>query len=99
MPYGIEFSPEAEDHLGRLAARRRALVLDSVDRHLMHQPEAETRNRKRLQPNPIAEWELRLSDLRVYRDVETDPEPVVLVRAVGVKQRNVVRIGGVVIPL
>ena len=99
MPYRIEFSPEAEAHLDRLTARQRSLVLDSVDRRLTHQPDAETRNRKRMQPNPIAEWELRLAHLRVYYDVETEPEPVVLIRAVGIKDRNVVRIGGVIIPL
>jgi hypothetical protein len=61
LPYRIEFTPEAEDHLDRVAARQRSLVLDSVDRHLTHEPDAETRNRKRLQPNPIAG---KSSDLR-----------------------------------
>ena len=46
-----------------------------------------------MRPNPIAPWELRLGDLRVYYDVEDDPEPKVLIRAVGLKERNRVLIG------
>ena len=99
MPYCIEYSPEAEGHLRALTARQRAVVLDTVDELLAHQPTVETRNRKPMRPNPIAPWELRIGDLRVYYDVEDEPEPVVCVRAVGVKDRNTVRIGGKVIEL
>jgi len=52
-----------------------------------------------MRPNPVAPWELRIGNLRVYYDVEEQPEPVVSVRAVGVKERNEVRIGKEVIPL
>jgi hypothetical protein len=47
-----------------------------------------------MRPNPIAPWELRIGDLRVYYDVESTPEPKVLIRAIGVKERNRVLIGG-----
>ena len=46
-----------------------------------------------MRPNPIAPWELRLGNLRVYYDVESEPESVVYIRAVGLKERNKVRIG------
>ncbi len=46
-----------------------------------------------MRPNPIAPWELRAGDLRVYYDVENEPGPIVDVRAVGAKLRNRVRIG------
>lgn len=52
-----------------------------------------------MRPNPLAPWELRIGTLRVYYDVEDEPEPVVYVRAVGVKERNRVRIGSEVIEL
>jgi len=52
-----------------------------------------------MRPNPIAPWELRIGDLRVYYDVETEPEQIVFVRAVGIKERNRVRIGKEVIEL
>jgi mRNA-degrading endonuclease RelE of RelBE toxin-antitoxin system len=33
----IEYSPEAEEHLQRLTARQRKIVLDTVDRQLVNQ--------------------------------------------------------------
>jgi len=52
-----------------------------------------------MRPNPVAPWELRIGSLRVYYDVEEEPESVVYVRAVGVKERNRVRIGKEVMEL
>lgn len=99
MPYRIEYSPDAEDHLRGLTARQQTIVLDTVDVQLVHQPTVETRNRKPMRPNPIAPWELRIGNLRVYYDVHEGPEPEVYIRAVGVKERNRVRIGKEVIEL
>lgn len=70
------------------------IVLDAVDEQLMYQPTVETKNRKPMRPNPLAPWELRSGDLRVYYDVEEEPEAVVYVNAVGVKKRNQVYIAG-----
>ena len=99
LPYRIEYSPDAEEHMRFLTARQRATVLDTVDEQLMHQPTVETRNRKPMRPNPLAPWELRIGNLRVYFEVEEAPEAVVHIRAVGIKERNQVRIGGKVIEL
>ena len=94
MPYQIVYSPATEDHLRALTARQRTTVFDNVDRQLAHQPNVETRNRKPMRPNPIAPWELRIGILRVYYDIEEQPEPRVTVVAVGKKLRNRVIIGG-----
>ena len=91
MPYRIEYSPDAEDHLRTLTPRQQRIVLDTAEKQLIHQPAVETRNRKPMRPHPLAPWELRIGNLRVYYDVEE--EPVVLIRAVSIKQRNRVRIG------
>ena len=99
LPYRIEYSPGAEAHLRFLTARQRATVLDSVDEQLLHEPTVETRNRKPMRPNPLAPRELRIGNLRVYYDVEEEPEAVVHIRAVGIKERNQVRIGKEVIEL
>lgn len=53
----------------------------------------ETKNRKPMRPNPVAPWELRIGNLRVYCEAQDEPEPAVLVLAVGRKERNRVRIG------
>jgi mRNA-degrading endonuclease RelE of RelBE toxin-antitoxin system len=99
MAYRIEFSPIVDEHLRALSARRQSIVLDAVDKQLPYQPTIETKNRKPMRPNPIAPWELRIGNLRVYYDVEEGPEPTVYVRAVGIKERNRVRIGKEVIEL
>jgi mRNA-degrading endonuclease RelE of RelBE toxin-antitoxin system len=99
MTYRIEYTPVCEDHIRAPSERERMILLDAGDEQLAHQPTVETRNRKPMRPNPVAPWELRIGDLRVYYDVVETPEAVVHVRAVGIKERNVVRIGGKVIPL
>ena len=92
MSYRIEYSPSAVEHLRALKARQAQVVLDSVDKQLRHQPTVETRNRKPMRPNPVAPWELRIGDLRVYYEVDA-AESIVHILAVGLKQRNAVRIG------
>ena len=52
-----------------------------------------------MHPNPLASWELRIEDLRVYYDVATEPKQVVYVLGVGIKEGNRVRIGGEIIEL
>lgn len=94
MAYAIEYSPETEAHFRVLTTRQRATIFDSVERQLEHQPTIETRNRKPMRPNPIAPWELRIGTLRVYYDVVEEPSQTVLIRAVGIKIRDRVRIGG-----
>lgn len=93
-PYRVDYSPEAADHLEGLTARQSATVLDVVARQLSHEPTHATRRRKLLRANPVALWELRIGALRVYYDVEEDPDRVVVVKAVGIKDRDRVRIGG-----
>lgn len=94
MRYQIEITREAEEHLTALTAHERSRVVDSLEPQLTFEPKRETRNRKRMRPNPVAPWELRVGSLRVYFEVEETPKRVVRVLAVGVKDHNVVRIGG-----
>lgn len=68
--------------------------MDTVDKQLTRQPIVETKNRKPMRPNPLASWELRIGKLRVYYDLEEEPEKVVYIIAIGVKDRNRVWIGG-----
>jgi mRNA-degrading endonuclease RelE of RelBE toxin-antitoxin system len=92
--FRIAYADAAVLHLSQLTARLRATVLDVTELKLTHQPTVPTRNRKRLRDNTLAAWELRIGDIRVYFDVEEAPEAVVTVRAVGVKARERVLIGG-----
>ena len=83
-----------------LTARDRATAITAIQRQLSHEPLKETRNRKPLRPNPIAPWELRVRQLRVfYEAVGSGESAVVRVLAVGRTLRNVLMIGGKEIPL
>ncbi len=93
MSYQIEYTDAAIDHLKFLTTRQQRTVLDTVDEQLKYEPLVETRNRKPMEPNSLATWELRIGNLRVYYDVEENTVSVVYIQAVGVKNRNRVRIG------
>jgi mRNA-degrading endonuclease RelE of RelBE toxin-antitoxin system len=62
--YEIEFTPEAEQDLETLKAHEQREVLDGIEQ-LKYEPTVETRHRKRLRPNDVAEWELSLGKFRV----------------------------------
>jgi mRNA-degrading endonuclease RelE of RelBE toxin-antitoxin system len=97
VPYTVEFAESVEAQFKTLTARDRATILTAVDRQLFGEPLRETRNRKPLRPNPIAPWELRVGELRVFYEVAELAEGddgVVRILAVGRKRRNVLTIGG-----
>ncbi len=97
MRYRIEYSRPAVSHLRALTAREQRTIVDAVERSLGAEPTVETRHRKRMRPNPVAPWELRVGDFRVYYDVEEREESEdasIEVLAIGRKQRNRVFIGG-----
>ena len=47
-----------------------------------------------MRPNSVAPWVLRVAHLRAYYEVKGEPDPVVTVRAIGVKRGNRITIGG-----
>ena len=64
---------------GTLAALRKfdqTRIRDAMTDQLTSQPSVKTRNRKRLRPNRLAEWELRMGKYRVFSDVDEEQELV-----------------------
>ena len=47
-----------------------------------------------MRPNPLAPWELRIGELRVYYESMEDPEAVVTILAIGIKERERLLIAG-----
>ena len=91
--YEIRFTPEAIKDLKSLRKPEQKEALDGIESQLAHEPSVETRNRKRLRPNKLAEWELRVGDLRVFYDVDEQVK-IVKVEAVGRKEGNALFIHG-----
>ena len=94
MAYTIEFAESVKDQLRALTARQRTTVLDSIDKQLIYEPLVETKNRKLLRPNPVAPWELRIGQLRVFYEIAPEEPNTVRVLAVGQKKDSKLFIAG-----
>jgi mRNA-degrading endonuclease RelE of RelBE toxin-antitoxin system len=92
MPeYKIEFTEDAKIDLSYYTAYERKIIVSEIGKQLTHQPLVETKNRKKLQDNPIASWELRIGKFRVFYEVI---ETTVNILIVGHKVHNVLFIRG-----
>ena len=76
MAFTIEFSPDAHDHLRALRKRDQRIVVDAIANQLAHQPDQPTAHRKPLEDNPIAPWELRVGDFRVFYDIDREDQVI-----------------------
>ncbi len=85
--YEIEFTTEAIQDLESFRKFEHHKIIDGIEAQLKYEPAVETRNRKRLRPNDVAEWELRIGKFRVFYDVY-DQVRIVKVEGVGHKAGN-----------
>src|SRR5438045_1055981 len=72
MPYKISITEDAERQFLALPVREQRILEAAILSRLEHQPTALSRAIKRLRPNPLAEFELRVGDLRILYNVEED---------------------------
>ena len=96
--YNIEYTAVAVADLRYLKRHEQARVLDGIDAQLRYQPTVETRQRKRMRPNDIAEWELRIGEFRVLYTVD-EAETRVAIQRIGEKTGNTFRFRGRETPL
>lgn len=68
--FRIELTPEAIEDIQSFRKHERKRIIDEIEHQPKHQPVQETRNRKRLRPNELVEWELRVDKFRVFYDVD-----------------------------
>jgi mRNA-degrading endonuclease RelE of RelBE toxin-antitoxin system len=85
--FDIELTPEAVEDIRLLRKFDMERVINGIETQLKFQPMQETRDRKRLRPNKMAEWELRIDKFRVFYDVNQENKSV-KVEAVGYKKGN-----------
>jgi mRNA-degrading endonuclease RelE of RelBE toxin-antitoxin system len=91
--FQIEITGNALDDLRFLRKVSQTQIMDAIEQQLRTEPVVETRNRKRLRPNPVAEWELRVDEHRVFYDIDPASQRVVI-KAVGSKIHNQLFIRG-----
>ena len=85
MRFDIVFTPEALEDLRLLRKGERTRIIEAIEEQLSHEPNNETRNRKRLRPNQTAEWVLRVDRFRVFYDIE-EAARLVKIEAIGHKR-------------
>lgn len=85
MPFSIRFTPSANEDLLSYPVTQQRTIIDSIKRHLSHEANLETRRRKKLTDHPLAPWELRVGDFRVFYHIKDD---IVGITAVGHKVHN-----------
>ena len=85
--YEIEYTHGAMEDLKRFRKFDQRQIVDDIDEQLSYEPAQETRNRKRLRPNKVAEFELRIATFRVFYDVDEN-QKLVKIASVGQKVGN-----------
>ena len=83
--FQIAFTPEALADLRSLRRYDQEQVVGGIQIQLRHQATEPSRNRKRLRPNQLAEWELRIGEFRVFYDVDVE-QTLVKIETIGYKQ-------------
>jgi len=63
--FEIEFTPESIDDLEFFRKHEQFEIIEEIETQLLYEPSLETKKRKRLRPNEIAEWELRIGKFRI----------------------------------
>ena len=58
--YEIDFTQEALQDLMAFKKFEQQMIVSGIDTQLVQEPTVETRNRFRMRPNEVAEWELRI---------------------------------------
>lgn len=85
--YELKYTIAAVGDLKPFRKYEQRLIVDGVNEQLTHEPRVETRNRKQLRPNKVAEYELRIEKFRVFYDVDDSVKAVKIVM-VGHKDGN-----------
>ena len=84
MAFAVVITPDAESQLRALTVREQRWVETAIQASLVHQPAIPTKAIKKLRQNPCAAYELRVSDLRVLYNVESNEVILILIgRKVG----------------
>ncbi len=86
MAFKITITEDAYRQFRSLAARHQRILEVAVAARLEHQPALVSNAIKRLRPNPLAEFELRVGDLRALYNIQRDEVVIIVVgRKVGNK--------------
>jgi len=86
VAFSLQFTATARRHLTDLTAAQRRRIVSEIEKNLIHDPFTETMHRKKLRPNPVAGWELRVGDHRVFYDQSDSSAGQVDILSIGLKR-------------
>lgn len=92
MKFEVKLTGSADSDLDVYIAREQRIIFDAISAFLEVDADVPTKRRRQLRPNPVAPWELRIGDYRVFYEIRE--ERIVRVLAVGHKEHNVLFIRG-----
>jgi mRNA interferase RelE/StbE len=92
MKFELKFTGSADSDIDVYTAREQRIIFDAISAFLEVDADVPTKRRRQLRPNPLAPWELRIGDYRVFYEIRE--ERIVRVLAVGHKEHNVLFIRG-----
>lgn len=73
MRYEIILSPEAVEDLRQLKAHLRAVVRDTIEKHLRYEPAKVSKSRiKRLRGMIRPQYQLRVGEVRIFYDISEE---------------------------
>jgi mRNA-degrading endonuclease RelE of RelBE toxin-antitoxin system len=80
-PYEIQYAAEAAADLRAMRPFDRRNVLDGIELHLLHQPKLVSKSRIKVMVQPFwSQYRLRISDFRIYYDVDDNDRVVNVLR-------------------
>ena len=91
--YSIEFTPQSIGDLKSFKKKDQKAIVEGIESQLSLEPATETRNRKKLRPNAVAEWEIRIGRFRVFYNVIEEAKSV-SVESIGFKIGNLLFVRG-----
>jgi mRNA-degrading endonuclease RelE of RelBE toxin-antitoxin system len=92
MRFEVRLVHSADGDLDAYTVREQRILLDAISEFLEIDADVPTRRRKQLRSNPLAPWELRIGNFRLFYEITS--EKVVRVLAVGHKVHNELYIRG-----
>ena len=69
MKFEVKLLPDAEEDLNYFTAFEQRIIMSAIKEYLSVDANVETKRRKQLQANPIAPWELRRGQYRIFYDI------------------------------
>ena len=85
--YELDFTREALTDLMTFRKFEQQIIVSGIETQLTYEPTVETRNRFRMRPNEVAEWELRIDRFRVFYNTD-DSVRIVSIEIIGFKRGN-----------